>query len=204
LAATISMASEFPFVKLITPDTMIGYSESAKVNAISKVFLDSYKSPLSVIVVDGIERLLDYVPIGPRFSNSVLQTLLVLLRKTPPNDRKLLILATTSQKNLLSQMDMEDVFDAEIHVPNITELRSVSKVLEEIKLFSDTELQKSMEFLHHMGLDGRLSIGIKKLLMICEMARQDVDKVEKFCGALHEECLPVRGGSHDGSLKLDK
>jgi hypothetical protein len=35
---------------------------------------------------DNIERLLDYVPIGPRFSNQVLQTLLVLMKKLPPHE----------------------------------------------------------------------------------------------------------------------
>ena len=33
----------------------------------------SLQSPLSVIVLDDIERLLEYVGIGPRFSNSLLQ-----------------------------------------------------------------------------------------------------------------------------------
>lgn len=37
---------------------MVGYSETQKVTAITKVFSDSYKSPLSVIVVDNIERLI--------------------------------------------------------------------------------------------------------------------------------------------------
>jgi hypothetical protein len=37
---------------------MVGFSEQQKVAAISKVFTDSYKSPLSVIVVDNLERLL--------------------------------------------------------------------------------------------------------------------------------------------------
>jgi vesicle-fusing ATPase len=37
---------------------MVGFSEQQKVSAISKVFTDSYKSPLSVIVVDNLERLL--------------------------------------------------------------------------------------------------------------------------------------------------
>jgi vesicle-fusing ATPase len=87
LAATIAMASEFPFVKLISPDTLLGMSESAKMGAITKVFNDSNKSPFSVIVVDNIERILEYVPIGPRFSNGVLQTLLVLLKKNPPKVR---------------------------------------------------------------------------------------------------------------------
>jgi hypothetical protein len=51
------------------------------------VFDDAYKSQLSCVVVDDIERLLDYVPIGPRFSNLVLQALLVLLKKPPPKVR---------------------------------------------------------------------------------------------------------------------
>jgi vesicle-fusing ATPase len=58
LAATIAMSSEFPFIKLVSPDSMVGYSESAKMAAITKVFNDSNKSPFSVIVVDSIERLL--------------------------------------------------------------------------------------------------------------------------------------------------
>ena len=37
---------------------MIGMSPQQKIAAINKVFSDSYKSPLSVIVVDNIERLL--------------------------------------------------------------------------------------------------------------------------------------------------
>ena len=39
------------------------------------------------MVVDDIERLMEYVPIGPRFSNAVLQTLLVLIKKLPPEVR---------------------------------------------------------------------------------------------------------------------
>lgn len=58
LAATIAQASQFPFMKLLTPDSMVGFSEAQKVAVIAKVFQDSYKSPLSVIVVDNLERLL--------------------------------------------------------------------------------------------------------------------------------------------------
>lgn len=53
---------------------------------------------LSCIVVDNVERLLDYGPIGPRYSNLTLQALLVLLKKQPPKGRKLLILVTSSRR----------------------------------------------------------------------------------------------------------
>lgn len=35
-------------------------------------------------MIDDLERLINYVPIGPHFSNTVLQCLLVLLKKKPP------------------------------------------------------------------------------------------------------------------------
>lgn len=49
------------------------------------MFDDAYKSPFSVVLVDNVERLLEYAPIGPRFSNMVLQALLVLLKMQPTN-----------------------------------------------------------------------------------------------------------------------
>lgn len=58
MAVSIAQASRFPFIKLITPESMVGMNELQKVAAINKAFVDSYKSPLSIIVVDNIERLL--------------------------------------------------------------------------------------------------------------------------------------------------
>lgn len=58
LAATIAQRSGFPFIKLISPANMVGFSEWEKIAYINKVFNDSYKSPMSVVVVDSIERLI--------------------------------------------------------------------------------------------------------------------------------------------------
>lgn len=84
LAAKMAMDSGFPFIKLVSPEDMVGFSEMQKVQQLDKTFRDAYKSPLSVIVIDNIEMLVDWVPIGPRFSNSVLVALKVLLAKQPP------------------------------------------------------------------------------------------------------------------------
>ncbi|KAF8515015.1 P-loop containing nucleoside triphosphate hydrolase protein [Gautieria morchelliformis] len=191
LAATIAKASEFPFIKLISPDSMVGFSESQQVAAISKIFADSYKSPLSVIVLDNIERLLGWVPVGPRFSNAVLQALLVLLQRTPPKGRRLLIIATTSIRGMLTDLQMSEVFDADTHVPPITTLRSVKKVLREVNLFTrEEELSHAMGKLRQAGFgddeyETGLQIGIKKLLSVIEMARQEPEEVaERLVRAL--------------------
>ncbi|KAH6602633.1 hypothetical protein BASA61_000966 [Batrachochytrium salamandrivorans] len=196
LSATIAMSSEFPFIKLISPDSMVGFTESAKMAQITKIFNDAYKSPISCIVVDAIERLLDWVSIGLRFSNTVLQTLLVLLKKPPPKGHKLLILATTSQKNILEQMELVDVFNTSIYVPNITRLPEIEHVLRELKTFPDQDCRRALQLLQtSVGSSThppKLSVSIKKLLYIAEMACQDVDRVDKFVQTITEECISFK------------
>ena len=43
LAATIGIVSQFPYVKLISAENMVGYSEQAKAAQIAKVFDDAYR-----------------------------------------------------------------------------------------------------------------------------------------------------------------
>uniref|UniRef100_A0A3B5RDL5 Vesicle-fusing ATPase n=1 Tax=Xiphophorus maculatus TaxID=8083 RepID=A0A3B5RDL5_XIPMA len=185
LAAKIAEDSQFPFIKICSPDKMIGHSEIAKCQAIKKIFEDAYKSQLSCVVVDDIERLLDYVPIGPRFSNLVLQALLVLLKKPPPKGRKLLIIGTTSRRDVLQEMEMLDAFSTTIHIPSISRGEQLVQALELLGSFQEKErlsIAKAVK-------DKSLWIGIKKLLMLIEMAAQmDPDyRVSKFLSLLRDE-----------------
>ncbi|KAL0950212.1 hypothetical protein HGRIS_010202 [Hohenbuehelia grisea] len=191
LGACIAQKSEFPFIKLISPDTMVGYGENQKVTAITKIFSDSYKSPLSVIVVDNLERLLDYTPIGPRFSNAVLQALLVLCARRPPKGHRLLVLATTSDRPLLNDLGLTGIFDSHLYVPPISRLSSLDYVLQEVELFrSDEERRAALAKLRQAGFSeedtsSRMHVGIKKLLSTIEMARQEPDNVvDRLTGAL--------------------
>ncbi|OXG79077.1 vesicle-fusing ATPase [Cryptococcus neoformans A2-102-5] len=192
LAATIAMGSDFPFIKLISPETMVGFTESQKIAQLHKVFADSYKSPLSVVVVDSLERLLDWNPIGPRFSNGVLQALVVLFGKRPPKGRRLLILATTSNRSILSDMDVLSTFDADIPIPPITSVKHIERCLREVNLFSSNEeMQRAVDMLRDVkfgeGGNGELMVGVKKLLSMAEMARQDPDPAAKLVASLMRE-----------------
>lgn len=106
LLAKLAAESGFPFVRLLTPDGLIGQSDSQRCATLLKLFNDAYKSPLSIIVIDDIERVIEFTPVGSRFSNSVLQTLLVLLRKVPPAPCRLLVAATTSIAHLLEDLQV--------------------------------------------------------------------------------------------------
>lgn len=174
LAAYLAIGSDFPFVKLCSPDDMVGYTESAKCLSIKKVFDDAYKSPLSCILVDNIERLLDYAPIGPRYSNLVLQALLVLLKREPPQGKKLFVICTTSRRDVLEEMEMIAAFTSVIRVPMLSEPIHLLTVLAELSKRGDTTTfnpQEQQEIGRLVG-NRKVYVGIKKLFGFIDMARQ--------------------------------
>ncbi|XP_075236874.1 vesicle-fusing ATPase 1-like [Lycorma delicatula] len=185
LAAQLAKNSDFPFVKVCSPEDMVGFNETSKCLQIRKVFDDAYRSQLSCVLVDNIERLLDYGPIGPRYSNLTLQALLVLLKKEPPRGRKLLIFCTSSRRQVLEDMEMLSAFTAVLHVPNLSKPEHLLNVLEESDVFSKKELSSIQKQIH----GHKVFIGIKKLLALIDMARQTEEsyRVVKFLSRLEEE-----------------
>ena len=69
--------------------------------ALRKAFDDALASPLSVLVLDNLERILGFSSVGPQYSHEVLQTLHLLLRRVPPEGRRLLVLGTTSSPDVV-------------------------------------------------------------------------------------------------------
>ncbi|KAL9180341.1 hypothetical protein ACHAXT_008311 [Thalassiosira profunda] len=166
VAAKVAVESGFPFVRMISADDMIGYSDYAKCQEIHKAFLDSYKSPLSLIFIDDIERIIDYVAIGPRFSNVVLQTLLVLLKKVPPeHGRKLLIIGTTSCPELLQDLGLVQAFGVNQSTSLLEDPLQIAEVLRVAAHLTESDAEA-------IGNAITKPIGIKTLLMVAEMAKQ--------------------------------
>lgn len=148
LAAKIAKLSDFPFTKVCSPEDMVAFTESAKCLHIRKIFDDAYRSTLSCIVVDNIERLLDYGPIGPRYSNITLQALLVLLKKQPPKGRKLLVICTSSRRQVLEDMELLSAFTSVLHVPNLSKPEQLVAVLEDVDIFSKQEIHTISKKIH--------------------------------------------------------
>lgn len=183
IAAKIAVESGFPFVRMISADEMIGYSDQQKSTQIHKVFMDSYRSPLSLIFLDDIERLIEYVPIGPRFSNTVLQTLMVLLKKVPQDEgRKLLIIGTTSSGHLLEDLGLVSAFSVTQTVPLISEGKDFYEVLRSAAGVNRDDAKA-------IARQIKKPIGIKQLLMVAEMAKQSSEdgsaNVNVFMECLH-------------------
>ena len=187
LAAQLAKMSGFPFVKIVSPEDMVGFTETAKCMQIRKIFDDAYRSQMSCILVDNIERLLDYGPIGPRYSNLALQSLLVLLKKHPPKGNRLLIICTTSRKDVLDQLEMVSAFSEVLHVSNLNQAQHLQKVLVETNAFTPQEVQSVGTKMHNY----RINIGVKKLLGLIDMVKplDPRHRFVKFTSKLEDEGL---------------
>jgi vesicle-fusing ATPase len=181
LAAKLAVESNFPFVRMITPDSMIGYGESQKCSQLLKIFTDSYKSNLSFIFIDDIERLIEYTPVGHRFSNAVLQTLLILIRKVPPPSCRLMIVATTSIADLMENLQLTSAFNVTLHSSQLQAPDEVKAVLSYYSKLDE-------EAINNIAVALSKPIGVKQLLLVLEMAKEEDSEIvtpEGFLGCLH-------------------
>ncbi|KAF4750867.1 hypothetical protein FOZ62_001017, partial [Perkinsus olseni] len=167
LAAYMAKKSEFPFVRVVSPEKFVGYGEHGKVTQLAKTFDDAYKSKYACIILDDIETLCEYVRIGPRFSNAVLQALKVLVtRQHPKPDRKLLIIATTASADFVRFTELEDAFSLHMEVPMVTTPAAVKMLLYGRDGYTNEgEVDKIAK-----SLD--MDLGVNTLFMLSELARQ--------------------------------
>lgn len=185
LAAYLAKQCDYPFVRRIAAENYVGYSDTAKISAIAKIFDDAYKSSLSLIVIDDIERLMDFVRVGPRFSNAVLQALFNLLRKQPPKvGRRLMVIGTTSTEYFLDECELTMAFNVIQNVPELGCSGHVQTVLQRLPGFTEAV---ASEVAH--AVDGK-KIPVRQLLLVAEMALQRSNPVTQ-----HDfiQCLSTAG-----------
>ena len=171
LAVKIATLSNYPYIRIISADQFIGLHEDEKCNIIQNIFMDGYKSPLSIIILDDIERLIGYCPVGPRFEMKVLQTLMILIKKYPTiKDSRCMIIATSGTKEHMDNLGIVEAFSVVQHIP---ELQTKDEIKEIIKNFNfsrklyDIEIENIINTINN-------PIGIKQLAEIIEMCLCEV------------------------------
>ncbi len=101
-----------------------------------------------------------------------------------------MLIATTSEKELIKELGIYHSFSKVVHVPNVSRGNEIVNVLEQLDCFSKSDL----DYLSRDLKNKNCSIGIKSLLDVIELSKQATDayRVAKFVNALEEI-----GGLHD-------
>lgn len=117
IAADFAMKCKIPYVKMITPEKYLGVPTMGKINSLNRIFNDSYKSKESVIVIDCLERIIDYVQIGPEFNNQVMQSLMAMIKRIPNDpESRLMIIGTTSDFEAMKFLGIDKLFSLKLRI----------------------------------------------------------------------------------------
>ena len=179
LACDTARRFGFPFVRVVSSDNFVGMSENSKVSAIVKIFDDAYKTKMSCVILDDLERLCEFVPIGPRFSNTVLQALMVLVKRPHPKPgSKLQIIATCH----------------ETFIPFLEEVGAIHSFTETVKMPLIENGREAVTLVTHAGPSARMApndpglndiasavvtpLPVKQVLMFAEGEKQARKKGE--------------------------
>lgn len=88
--------------------------------------------------------------------------------------RRLLIIGTTSQRSVMRQLDLQQIFNRELAVPNINTHQELAAVLREVNAFdNEADLAESLNELRDITGSDQVGVGIKKVLLAVGEARQE-------------------------------
>jgi vesicle-fusing ATPase len=80
-------------------------------------FMDAYKSEEAIVILDDIESLIDFVNIGPRFSNAVLQALKIFIKEE--SKKKVFVIGTTGSVEVMKECGIYECFQTSYEVERI-------------------------------------------------------------------------------------
>ncbi|KAH8670223.1 P-loop containing nucleoside triphosphate hydrolase protein [Tricladium varicosporioides] len=173
LAAKIAKDSGAPFIKMVTASDLRAESERASAQKLIKVFEDAYKSRYSCVVLDCIERLVEWADVGMRYSSTIFHEIVTSLTNRPPSGHGLLIIATSSRPDVMRQLNLLIEFNTTHIIPNITRRPELEQALIETRLFrSQNEIQSCLQKLDQIT-GGEISLTIKKVILAVEQVRDE-------------------------------
>lgn len=119
LATYLATSLKFPFVKLVDFFAIMGRAEGSASDVLRKAFDDAAKSPLSVLILDDVSKLVQFAKHGMRYSLLLLHTLQSLLKQRPQENRRMVVLAT-ADANVTEALELADSFAHVIKLPTLT------------------------------------------------------------------------------------
>jgi vesicle-fusing ATPase len=181
VAATIAAASGAPLVQVLGPEAVVGQEEREVVRAVREAFADVWKSPVAILILDDLERLIGFTEGSGEHHRGVLTALQTLLKQRPPDGHRLLVLGTTSlaahSLRALQLAGDAGAFQLALEVPPL-DAQETRGILEAHPAVATTEVGGVLRML----AVGAAGVPVKHLLMLLEMAhensRQDAEDAD--------------------------
>ena len=136
MSANLARGINYPFTKFIDSNMFLGYSDIKKQEELVQIFKDAEKTKESLILINDIFRLIDYISFGNRFNNQTFNLLINLIKSCQLSNKKQIILVTADSK-LCSLFKLHKYFNQVFEIEDLKSADEIQEVLETLGVESD-------------------------------------------------------------------
>lgn len=141
-------------VKMISPEILLRTNNVQ--NHLAEMVDACSRAEISVIFLDGFERLIKWSRYGHKYDNDVLQLLMTVLRLSQKPDKKMIIFCTANDRTVLQDLEIYDMFDSQYEYPEVINFDKVTECfpqtiehLDQTDVESEIEICKIMRIVKH-------------------------------------------------------
>ena len=91
-------------VKFVSSENLINFN--FKEIQLNEIFQQGYRSESFVLVLDCVEKLIEYSKLGNIYNNKILQTIYTILSKIVEPSKSVIVIMTSSNKTLMSNIEL--------------------------------------------------------------------------------------------------
>ncbi len=111
LAAHIALQSKFPHLQILTPNKLLPHSISKQLDIIDEMFAKARQSTEpSVIIIDGIESIIESTPDHLQYNNKLRLKLIDMLKEAKSSDNKVLVIAVAENREFMQRLGLTNQF----------------------------------------------------------------------------------------------
>ena len=107
LACNIMKNSNIGCIKFINSEKLI--NSYSKDQSIYEMFDSGYKSETLGIILDSVEKIIEYSRLGNQYNNKILQVIYTILDKVIENNKSVYIILTSSNSELMNVLDFTKI-----------------------------------------------------------------------------------------------
>jgi vesicle-fusing ATPase len=125
LASQIAKNSGYNCIKFINSESLINFN--FKETQLYELFVQGCKSESFVLVLDSIEKIIEYSKLGNIYNNKILQIIYAILSKIVNPTNKIIILLTSSNKTLMTNLELVNLCTCTYQLMDIANANTLNK-----------------------------------------------------------------------------
>ena len=116
LACMVAKNCGLNCIKFVNSETLMKTSSMFRENILYDIFEQGYKSESFVLILDSIEKIIEYSKLGNMYNNKILQTIYTMMSKIIESNKKIVIILTSSNETLMeiTELNVQSTYEYNI------------------------------------------------------------------------------------------